>query len=108
MQKHPSWGLLTAGPASRLETVRLPVLLKHLGPVKAKTYREASLAVRAIRAGEPARDYAALDACRHLLLFLPEGQAAETAKVLRRTAASVLSPAASWKVIPRRSGLAND
>ncbi|HLJ16511.1 MAG TPA: DUF2520 domain-containing protein [Bryobacteraceae bacterium] len=66
--------LVGGGKVSQSFVARLPSLAGQLGPVKALSYRVASRVSNALRAGYPARDYRPLEACRLILICVPEAQ----------------------------------
>ena len=70
--------LVGGGRVSRSFIASLPFLAGHLGPVKALSYRVASRISNALRAGHPVRDYLPLDACRTILIGVPEHQLGAT------------------------------
>lgn len=69
MKSARPWGLVIDGPVSRTVWARLPGLHEHLGPVKSGSYRLASRAANALRAGRPAREYHELNDCELVLVL---------------------------------------
>src|SRR6516164_6079482 len=65
-------GLLGAGGVGRSFLARMPVLLSHLGPVKAASFGVARRISNTLRAGRPSLDYAPFAECDLICVALPE------------------------------------
>jgi hypothetical protein len=71
MRRIRAVALVCAGPVSRGMVARLPGVVEHLGWVKAPSYRLASRAVNALRAGIPVYEYEELAAANLILISVP-------------------------------------
>jgi hypothetical protein len=71
MRRIRSVALVCAGPISRGIVSRLPGIADHIGWVKAPSFRLASRAVNALRAGEPVHHYEQLAPAALILLSVP-------------------------------------
>ena len=71
MRRIRSVGLVCAGPISRGTVARLPGVVDHIGWVKAPSFRLASRAVNALRAGEPVQNYEQLTHAGLILVSVP-------------------------------------
>ncbi len=80
MHSEEGVGLVCAGGVGQSFLARMPALLRRLGPIKTSTFRTSRLAANQLRAGEAASHYSALEACRLILVWMPE---ARMDKVLR-------------------------
>lgn len=74
--------LVTAGPVRPELLVRLPKLLRALGPVKASTYQQASRVANSLRHGTAVRAWDPVAACRTVLVSTGEEGWAETERAL--------------------------
>lgn len=74
MKKVKRVALVAAGNLTDSPLVRFLRLSDQLGPVKSSSYRLASRISNLFRAGYPVKDYAPLDACRLVLVFVPDLQ----------------------------------
>src|SRR5438552_3462295 len=76
-------GLASAGGVGRLFLARMPVLLKHLGPVKGPSFRVARRLVNSLGRGRATRNFAEFSECQSIWISGPdawiEGAAAELA-----------------------------
>ena len=81
MQSEEAVGLVCAGTIGQSFLARLPALLRRLGPIKTPTFRTSRLAANQLRAGEAVSHYSALEACRLILVWVPEE--ARLDKILR-------------------------
>ncbi len=59
-------GLAGAGGAGRMSLARMPVLLRHMGPVKSSSFRVARRLASSLRYGHAVRDYAEFGACHSI------------------------------------------
>lgn len=71
MKRIRSVALVCAGPISRGTVARLPGLADHLGWVKAPSFRLASRAVNALRAGVPVHEYEELKPADLIVVSVP-------------------------------------
>ena len=71
MRRIRSVGLVCAGPISRGTVARLPGVAEQIGWVKAPSFRLASRAVNALRAGEPVQNYEQLAHAALILVSVP-------------------------------------
>lgn len=71
MRRIRSVGLVCAGPISRGTVAKLPGITDHIGWVKAPSFRLASRAVNALRAGEPIHAYEGLAQSALILVSVP-------------------------------------
>jgi hypothetical protein len=67
-----SAGLVSAGGVGHSFIVRMPRLLRTIGPVKATSFRVARRITNSLRTGHPVEDYAALNAAGLIWIALPE------------------------------------
>jgi len=65
-------GLVSAGGISESFLLRMPALLRSLGPVKAGSLQVARRVANSLRAGFGVADYAALDSCNPVWLAVPD------------------------------------
>jgi|GraSoiStandDraft_41_1057321.scaffolds.fasta_scaffold09521_5 predicted short-subunit dehydrogenase-like oxidoreductase (DUF2520 family) len=65
-------GLVAAGGASRSFLARMPAVLAGLGPVKAASFRVARRIVNALHRGYAVFDYAALELCDLIWIYVPD------------------------------------
>src|SRR5260370_4597453 len=72
MKKAKSVALIGAGKLSGSPVSEFWRLSGRLGPVKAPSFRLASRIANSLRAGHPVRDYAEFDACRLILVSVPD------------------------------------
>ena len=72
MKKAKSVALIGAGNLTDSSLARFWSLSEMLGPVKASSYRLASRIANHLRAGYPVKDYSELDACRMILISVPD------------------------------------
>src|SRR5579872_400369 len=82
--------LVAGGKLSSSPLAHFWLLSEVLGPVKASSYRLASRIANSLRAGHPVKDYAEFDACRLILLCVPD-------QALARTVAELCSAGISWR-----------
>lgn len=81
--------LVAGGKLSGSPLVHFWLLSEMLGPVKASSYRLASRIANSLRAGHPVKDYAEFDACRLILICVPD-------QALAETVAELCSAGISW------------
>jgi predicted short-subunit dehydrogenase-like oxidoreductase (DUF2520 family) len=74
MKSKKSAGLVAAGGVNRSFLARLPALVERLGPIKGASHRVSSRIANAFRAGCGVADYAALEPCETIWIFVPEQQ----------------------------------
>jgi hypothetical protein len=72
MKKAKSVALIVAGKVTDSSLARFWSLSEMLGPVKASSYRLASRIANRLRAGHPVDDYAEFEACRTILISVPD------------------------------------
>src|SRR5260370_33960967 len=72
MKKATPVALIGAGKLAGSPVARFQWLSKQLGPVKSSSFRLASRIANSLRAGHPVRDYAEFDACRLILVSVPD------------------------------------
>jgi predicted short-subunit dehydrogenase-like oxidoreductase (DUF2520 family) len=72
MKKAKSVALIGAGKLTDSSLARFWLLSEMLGPVKASSFRLASRIANHLRAGYPVKDYSELDACRTILICVPD------------------------------------
>jgi predicted short-subunit dehydrogenase-like oxidoreductase (DUF2520 family) len=72
MKKVRPVALIGSGNLSDLPITRLLRLSSRLGPVLSPSYRVASRMANSLRAGHPVKDYAEFDACRLILVSVPD------------------------------------
>ena len=82
--------LVAGGELSSSPLAHFWLLSEVLGPVKASSYRLASRIANSLRAGHPVKDYAEFDACRLILICVPDQAVAETV-------AELCSAGISWQ-----------
>ena len=66
-------GLVGAGGVNQSFLARMPALLGRLGPVKGSTLRVSRRIANGLRAGFAVSDYAELQPCEWIWIFVPEG-----------------------------------
>ncbi len=72
-------GLVISSPVNDWPIIRLRNLAERLGPVKARTYRQASRVVNFLRAGYPVHDWKEITRAPVVLVCTPEGDVGEVA-----------------------------
>jgi hypothetical protein len=88
MKKAQSVALIAAGSLTGSVVYGFGRLSERLGPVMAPSFRLASRIANKLRAGHPVRDYAEFDACRVILVSVPD---AMVPTVLREIASANIS-----------------
>ena len=73
MKKPKSVALLAGGKLSSSPLARFWLLPEMLGPVQASSYRLASRIANSLRAGHPVQDYTEFEACRLIVISVPDG-----------------------------------
>jgi len=90
MKRAKPVALIASGKLTGLPVTALLRLWAQLGPVMAPSYRLASRIANSFRAGHPVKDYAEFDACRLILVLVPD-------QVLPKVIAGMLSAAVCWR-----------
>ena len=72
MKKLSVMGLIGAGGVNRSFLARMPVLLGHLGPIKAASFRVARRIANTLHAGRAATGYADLEQCDLIWIAVPD------------------------------------
>ena len=90
MKKAKSVALIGAGELTDSPLTRFRWLSERLGPVKAPSYRLASRIANRLRAGHAVKDYGEFDACRLVLVCVPD-------KMLPRVVAELCASGIGWK-----------
>ena len=93
MRRIRSVGLVCAGPISRGTVAKLPGITEHIGWVKAPSFRLASRAVNALRAGEPIHAYEGLAQSALILVSVPRS-------AQDHTISELASAALDWRTKP--------
>ena len=89
--KKAKWvALIAAGSFSDSPLARIRQLSDRLGPVKATSFRLASRIANGLRAGHAVKDYREFDACRLILVAVPNDTVAPTVRGL-------LASPVSWR-----------
>lgn len=74
MKSEDGVGLVCAGGVSQSFLARMPALLRYLGPIKTSSFRVSRQAANSLRAGYAASHHSALEACRLILVLVPEAK----------------------------------
>src|SRR5260370_35630402 len=90
MKKATPVALIGAGKLAGSPVARFQWLSKQLGPVKSSSFRLASRIANSLRAGHPGKDYAEFDACRLILVSVPD-------EMLPRVVGELASAGISWR-----------
>ncbi|HUA20850.1 MAG TPA: DUF2520 domain-containing protein, partial [Bryobacteraceae bacterium] len=90
MKKPRSAGLIAAGSLTDSPLIHFHRLSEVLGPVKSPSYRLASRISNLLRAGHPVKDYADLESCGLILIWVPGQQ-------VPRIVAELLAGKISWR-----------
>jgi hypothetical protein len=80
-------GLVGAAGVTGSYVARMPALLDHLGPVKGAPLRVSRRIANSLRAGQGVADFAALQRCELILIFVPESQLDALSEELAATVA---------------------
>jgi hypothetical protein len=70
--KRAPMGLVAAGGVTRSFLSRMPVLLGHVGPVKAASFRVARRIANSLRAGDAVLNYSELEPCHLIWIAVPD------------------------------------
>ena len=89
MKRPKSVALVGGGKLSSSSLARFWSLSEMLGPVKASSYRLASRIANSLRAGHPVKNYDEFDACRLVLISVPD-------RALPSVIAQLCSAGLSW------------
>ncbi len=74
MTRYPQLALVLTGQVRRYPLARLPSLIRHLGPVKGVSLRQASRIANTLRAGFPVKSYEDLARAKVVVVCAPERQ----------------------------------
>src|SRR5580658_583850 len=74
MEPEDGVGLVCAGGVGQSFLARMPALLQHLGPIKTSAFRVSRQVANTLRAGEAASHYSVLEACRLILVWVPDAR----------------------------------
>lgn len=83
MTRFPQLGLVLTGQVRRCPLVRLPAFVRHLGPVKGASFRQASRIANTLRGGFPVKGYEDLARAKLVLVCAPERQLRTLVQELR-------------------------
>ena len=83
MKKPKSVALLAGGKLGSSPLARFWLLSEMLGPDKAASFRLASRIANSLRAGHPVQDYSQFDACRLIVISVPDQALARALEELR-------------------------
>ena len=90
MKKVKPVALVSAGKLAGSPVSRFRWLSERLGPVKSPSFRLASRMANSLRAGHPVKDYAEFDACRLVVVSVPD-------EMLPRVVDELASAEISWR-----------
>jgi hypothetical protein len=74
MPPEDGMGLVCAGGVSQSFLIRMPALLRRLGPIKTSSFRVSRQTANSLKSGHAASHYSALESCPLILVAVPEGK----------------------------------
>src|ERR1700730_7461499 len=90
MKRAKPVALVGAGNLTDSPLTKFLRLSDQLGPVKSRSYRLASRISNIFRSGHPVKDYAELDACRLILVCVPD-------QTLPKVVSEMATSGVSWR-----------